>query len=142
MGVIEVGAVVAGAAGAAATGVAFGLIATIGLPIGRGGSFEGSSRAVPRYGRVFEVEVGAVEESDAAFGLPATDPISFRMVLFGISLKLPSALRFWPEIPFPVSFVVIPSFWLIRGRELREVLEGAGFAGSAPAIWPKMLSRN
>jgi hypothetical protein len=91
---------------------------------------------------MFEVEGGAVDEIEAAVGLPATDPLSFRMVLFGISLKLPSALRFWLKIPFPVPFVVVPSFWLARGRELREPLEGAGLAGSAPSIWPKMLSRN
>jgi hypothetical protein len=98
---------------------------------------------VPRYGWVFEAEGDVVEESEAVVGLPATDMLSFRMVLFGISLKPPSALRFWPKTPFPVPFVVVPSFWLARaGRELREGLEGAGLAGSAPSIWPKMLSRN
>jgi len=92
---------------------------------------------------MFEVEGDTVEESEAVVGLPATGVLSFRMVLFGISLKLPSALRFWPKMPFPVPFVVVPSFWLTRaGRELREALEGAGLAGLAPSIWPKMLSRN
>lgn len=128
------GVVVAGVAGDAATGAVFGLVVTTGLATGRG-CFEGSSRAVPRYGCAFEVEEGAVEESRAVAGLPVTDTLSFRMDLFGISLKLPSAFRFWPKIPFPVPFVVVTSFWLARaGRELREALDGAGLAGSAPSI--------
>ncbi len=121
----------AGAAGAAATGAAFGLPG--GLTTGRGGSFEDSSRAVPRYGCVFGAEDGAVEEDEEAVaGLPATE---LRMVLFGISLKLPSAFRFRLKMPSPVPFVVVPSFWLaLAGRELREALEGRGLAGSAPSI--------
>ena len=120
----------AGAAGAAATGAAFGLPG--GLATGRGGSFEDSSRAVPRYGCVLGAEDGAAVEDEAVAGLPATE---LRIVLFGISLKLPSAFRFPLKMPFPVPFVVAPSFWLaLAGRELRAALEGLGLAGSAPSI--------
>lgn len=123
---MALGVVIAGTAGAVGTGAAFGLVATVGLDTRRG-SFEGSNRAVPRYGCMFEVEGGAVEEGEVVVSLPAAGTLSFRMVLFGISLKLPSALRFWPKIPFPVPFVVVPSFWLTRaGRDPREALEGAG----------------